>query len=136
MAKDKYHAQVREALENDGWTITHDPLILSYSTADVYPEKLIGAEKEERKIAVEVKSFLEESKVCAFYQAFGQFLICQMAFDYNVITDRELFLAAGLDVYDSFLMKQQMVEDAIEKHELNLVIVDMKTKQVAKWVKK
>jgi hypothetical protein len=27
-AKDKYHQQVRRALEKDGWTITHDPYIL------------------------------------------------------------------------------------------------------------
>jgi hypothetical protein len=26
MAKDKYHDLVRLALENDGWTITNDPL--------------------------------------------------------------------------------------------------------------
>ena len=25
MAKDKYHELVKQALENDGWLITHDP---------------------------------------------------------------------------------------------------------------
>ena len=25
MAKDKYHDLVKTSLENDGWTITHDP---------------------------------------------------------------------------------------------------------------
>ena len=27
-ARDKYHQQFREVLENDGWTITHDPYFL------------------------------------------------------------------------------------------------------------
>ncbi len=28
-AKDKYHQQVRHALEKEGWTITHDPYMLA-----------------------------------------------------------------------------------------------------------
>ena len=28
MARDKYHAQVRIALEKEGWTITHDPYFI------------------------------------------------------------------------------------------------------------
>jgi len=99
-------------------------------------EKLIGAEKEGRKIAVEIKSFMERSKVYAFHQAFGQYMIYQMALDYNAITDRALFLAASLDVYNAFMIKQQMVDDAIEKYGLNLIVVNMKTKQIVKWIKK
>jgi len=109
MAKDKYHTQVREALENDGWTITHDPFLIPYGVStvevDLGAEKLIGAEKEGRKIAVEIKSFIEPSKVYAFHQAFGQYMIYQMALDYNAITDRALFLAASLDVYNAFMIK-------------------------------
>ncbi len=140
MAKDKYHAQVREALENDGWTITHDPFLIPYGVSnvevDLGAEKLIGAEKEGQKIAVEIKSFMERSKVYAFHQAFGQYMIYQMALDYNSITDRKLFLAASLDVYNAFMIKQQMVDDAIEKYGLNLIIVNMKIKQIVKWIKK
>jgi len=140
MAKDKYHTQVREALENDGWTITHDPFLIPYGVStvevDLGAEKLIGAEKEGRKIAVEIKSFMERSKVYAFHQAFGQYMIYQMALDYNAITDRALFLAASLDVYNAFMIKQQMVDDAIEKYGLNLIVVNMKTKQIVKWIKK
>jgi len=140
MAKDKYHTEVREALESDGWMITHDPFLVSYGVSnvevDLGAEKLIGAEKEGRKIAVEIKSFLERSKVYAFHQAFGQYMIYQMALDYNAMTDRKLFLAVSLDVYNAFLIKQQMVEDAVEKHGLNLIIVNMKTKQIVKWIKK
>ena len=62
MAKDIFHSHVRSALEKDGWTITDDPLLLPWGKAPVYvdlgAEKIIAAEKNERKIAVEVKSFL------------------------------------------------------------------------------
>ena len=60
--KDTYHDAVVQALKADGWTITHDPLILSFGGRDVYmclgTERPIGAEKDGRKIAVEVKSFV------------------------------------------------------------------------------
>jgi hypothetical protein len=36
MARDKYHFQVREALEKEGWTITHDPLIIPIGTTRGY----------------------------------------------------------------------------------------------------
>src|SRR5437588_7300958 len=59
---DVYHDAVRHALEKDGWTITHDPLTLSVGGRDIYidlgAEMPIAAEKEGRRIAVEVKSFL------------------------------------------------------------------------------
>lgn len=69
MAKDIYHQLVREALEKDGWTITHDPYILKKKLLgakleiDLGLEKIITAEKGIEKIAVEVKSFIEESLI-------------------------------------------------------------------------
>jgi len=65
--KDRFHQTVRTALEKQGWTITHDPLPLKVGTlkleVDLGAEKLIAAEKENQKIAVEVKSFLRASKI-------------------------------------------------------------------------
>lgn len=44
-----YHEVVKNALIKDGWTITDDPLILSYGDRELYAdlgaEKMIGAEK-------------------------------------------------------------------------------------------
>jgi len=58
--RDIYHDTVRIALQKDGWTITHDPFKLKYGKhklyADLGAEKLFTAEKESRKIVVEVKS--------------------------------------------------------------------------------
>ena len=59
--RDIYHDVVKNALIKDGWTITHDPLILPYGGRNLYvdlgAEVPIGAEKDDRRIAVEVKSF-------------------------------------------------------------------------------
>ncbi|MGD2180718.1 element excision factor XisH family protein [Lusitaniella coriacea LEGE 07167] len=40
---------------------------------DLTAEKLITAQKAERKIAVEIKSFLRESEITEFHLALGQF---------------------------------------------------------------
>src|SRR5438045_800907 len=78
-AKDVYHDAVKNALIRDGWTITHDPYTLSYGRRDVYvdlgAEKPIAAEKDGRKIAVEVKSFIGPSEVHDLEMAIGQYVL-------------------------------------------------------------
>ncbi|MEM8534684.1 MAG: element excision factor XisH family protein [Chloroflexota bacterium] len=60
-ARDTYHEIVKQALIDDGWMITHDPLKLSWGGKDMFvdlgAEQLLAAEKAERKIAIEIKSF-------------------------------------------------------------------------------
>ena len=76
MAKDIYHNIVRTALEKDGWKITDDPLTLKVggrsAFIDLGAEKLFAAEKEDRRIAVEVKIFISASPVRDLEQALGQ----------------------------------------------------------------
>ena len=66
-ARDIYHDTVKLALEKDGWAITHAPFPLQIGkkrlSADFGAERLISAEKELRKIVVEVKSFVGQSDV-------------------------------------------------------------------------
>ena len=50
MAKDKYHREVREALEKEGWRITHDPYKILIGRRKGYIDlgaEIIGAEKED-----------------------------------------------------------------------------------------
>jgi hypothetical protein len=79
MAKDIFHQTVKEALEKDGWTITHDPFILEKGLGakleiDLGLEKIITAQKGTEKIAVEVKSFLKPSLINEFHTVLGQYL--------------------------------------------------------------
>jgi hypothetical protein len=75
-ARDIYHDAVKNALIKDGWTITDDPLHLRWGLKDLYvdlgAEKLFAAEKEGRKIAVEVKSFIGASEIYDLENALGQ----------------------------------------------------------------
>ena len=54
-ARDVFHEMVKQALIQDGWCITDDPLRIRYGGVDTYidlgAEKLIAAEKADQKIA-------------------------------------------------------------------------------------
>jgi len=75
MAKDKYHDLVKQALIDEGWTITDDPYYIKNTAweIDLGAEKLIGAEKDNKKIAIEVKSFLAPSFANEFHGVVGQY---------------------------------------------------------------
>src|SRR5262245_22530288 len=77
-AKNIYHDGVVRALRADGWTITHDPLTLSFGGKDLFVDlgaerAALAAEKEGRKIAVEIQSFLGPSPVRDLQEAVGQY---------------------------------------------------------------
>ena len=78
-ARDILHDIVREALIKDGWLITHDPFTIAFGSRRVYAdlgaEQLLAAEKEERKIVVEIKSFVGLSQISELEKAIGQFAI-------------------------------------------------------------
>ncbi|HEY9707416.1 MAG TPA: element excision factor XisH family protein, partial [Oculatellaceae cyanobacterium] len=72
-AKDLFHEAVRRGLEKDQWTITDDPLELEWEEVkvkiDLAAERLIAAERGEKKIAVEIKSFIGTSAISDFHTA-------------------------------------------------------------------
>lgn len=80
-AKDYYHPVVKHALVKAGWKVTHDPLFLKWAKrklfVDLGAEKLIGAENNQSKIAVEVKSFISDSKILDLEKALGQYILYQ-----------------------------------------------------------
>ena len=74
--RDIYHQLVKEALIAEGWQITHDPYIFETDpqlATDLGAERVIGATRNNEKIAVEIKSFLAESQVSDLEKALGQY---------------------------------------------------------------
>lgn len=102
-ARDRYQDCVRNALVKDGWAITHDPLRLPWGKKDLYvdlgAEQLLAAEKGQRQIAVEIKSFLGRSEVDDLEKALGQFVLYRAILKARE-PDRTLFLAVPDDVLE------------------------------------
>jgi hypothetical protein len=100
-AKDTYHDAVRRALVKDGWTITHDPFPMVWGDqrmfADLAAEQLIAAERANRRIAVEIKSFLGKSLLDDLEKALGQFILYRTVLG-RLEPDREMLLAVPYDV--------------------------------------
>ncbi len=135
-ARDIFHDAVRTALEQDGWTITHDPLKLEFGLGSLYvdlgAERVIAAERRNQKIAVEVKSFLSGSAVSEFHTALGQYLNYRllMAEQY---TEYHLYLAVPLNTYDSFF-QLPFVQSTIQQHQIKLAIYAPEKQEIVKWI--
>ncbi|MEG4335227.1 XisH family protein [Microcoleus sp. AT9_A2] len=137
MAKDLFHNRVKIALQKDGWKITHDPYQLRYGVADVYidlaAEEAIAAEKEGRKIAVEVKSFVGGSTISEFHTALGQFLNYRVAIEVSSEPERILYLAVPTDTYQMFL-RFEPAKTVIERYEIRLIIYNPTREAIDQWI--
>lgn len=135
--RDAIHDIVRNALENDNWTITDDPLTVKVEGGrgveiDLGAEKLIAAEKGEVKIAVEIKSFFT-ALLNTFHQALGQYIGYRDALEENDI-DREIYLAIPEEAYRKILAFPFILR-RIKKYSVHLIIVDIKKEKIVLWKK-
>ncbi|MEG4817492.1 XisH family protein [Microcoleus sp. K5-D4] len=137
MAKDIFHNTVKIALQKDGWKITHEPYQLRYGVADVYidlaAEEAIAAEKEGRKIAVEVKSFAGGSTISEFHTALGQFLNYRIAIEVSSEPERILYLEVPTDTYQMFL-RFEPAKTVIERYEIRLIIYNPTREAIDQWI--
>jgi len=134
-ARDAFHDVVKNGLVKDGWTITDDPLLVRFGGIDQYidlgAEKIIGAEKGGRRIAVEVKSFLGTSPISEFHNALGQFLNYRVALS-NKDPERALYLAVPLETYESFFMLP-FTQSVVQTYQLKLIVYEVKGEVIVKW---
>jgi hypothetical protein len=135
--KDTHHAAVRKALENDGWTITHDPMTISLPDMDLFVdlgiERFVGAQKGNRKIAIEIKSFGRNDRINKFYEALGQVLVYQVALKREKI-EREVWLAIPQKARQG-LFETIIIQETLSHFQLKLVIFDQLNKKIVQWEK-
>jgi XisH protein len=137
MAKDLYHDRVKRALEKDGWEITHDPYEIRVGGVEMYidigAEQIIGAEKENDRIAIEVKSFINPSRISDFHLAHGQFLDYRYALE-DTDPERVLYLAIPSFVYQTFF-SLAFIHSVIQRSQLKLLVYDLEQETIEKWIK-
>lgn len=136
MAKDAFHDHVKEALEKDGWIITHDPYYLKDFNPDweidLGAEKLIAAERGTDKIAVEIKSFSSESFAYEFHRLLGQYLNYSAGLEI-LEPQRMLFAAIPVGVFETDFQRKG-IKISVEKYFVRLIIFNPITKTIEKWV--
>ncbi len=129
-AKDLYHDNVKNALVKDGWTVTHDPYLLHVGKKDLFID--LGAEKDERRIAVEVQSFLGKSEVLDLRNALGQFVLYRHVL-HEEDPDRELFLAVREGVFVE-VFQEPIGDILIRKGALRLITFDEAKEEIRRWI--
>ncbi len=135
-AKDAYHQTVRTALEADGWRITHDPYKVMLGRRkgfiDLAAEKLLAAEKDEQRIAVEIKSFLSPSALDEFEDALGQFLLYKVALE-TTDPSRLLLLAVPNGVYTDFF-DDPFFRTVLSRFGVPLLVFDEQQNTIVQWI--
>lgn len=134
-AKDLIHDAIKNALIKDGWTITADPYELAYQevslAVDLAAEKLFEATRGNRKILVEVKSFVGRCFAKEFQSALGQYQMYLGILEATETPDT-LYLATSDLAYRRFL-QQNVYQMLVERFQLRLLIVDIEKEEIVSW---
>lgn len=136
-ALDRIHNSVRNALIKDGWTITHDPFVISYEEitlfADMAAERALAVERGERKIVVEVKSFTGLSPIQDLKVMLGQYDLYR-GFLELVAPERQLYLAVSDGIYRT-LFEQKAIRVIVSRYDLPLLVVKLPAEEIVSWTK-
>jgi hypothetical protein len=136
-AKDIFHESVKVALQKDGWIILREDWYIELDRGlavyiDLAAQKFIEAEKDGKRIAVEIKSFVSESNMTSFQKALGQFLVYVKAVKKQLI-DWTVYLAIPVDIYNGFFLEFNFIREMVEEYDLKLIVFDPDTKEVVLW---
>jgi hypothetical protein len=137
VAKDYLHPVVKAALIQEGWTVTHDPLELKVGGVDMEidlgAERIIGAERQGQRIAVEVKSFLAGgSAISEFHRALGQFINYRIALRTEE-PDRILYLAVPFLAFNTFF-QLDFPKSVIDENKIKLLVYDTLAASDLLWI--
>lgn len=136
-AKDIYHDAVKNALIKDGWTILADPYTIEYEDDNLYADllatKTLLAEQQERRIVVEIKSFINPSPMNDFQKALGQYLLYRDFLEFSH-KDYELYLAVRNTIFNTFFQRKS-IQAVIKRHQINFIVFNNKQEKITSWIK-
>ena len=135
--EDLFHEAVKHALEKDGWTVTHDPFTIQISETiklkiDLGAENAIAAQRDQEKIAVEIKSFVSDSDISEFHAALGQYLNYLQALE-DKEPDRILYLAVPIETHRDFF-EIPFIQRSLQRYAINMIVYDPIEETLEQWI--
>ncbi len=134
-AKDFYHQVAKQALVKAGWKITHDPFLLKLAKrklfVDLWAEQLIAAENKESKIAVEIKSFISDSKILDLENALGQYILYQKILA-QTEPERTLYLAIPVIPFEELFIEDRFADILLVDNHFKLIVFNPKMEEIVK----
>jgi len=95
-------------------------------------EKPLTAEKNGRKIAVEVKNFLSKREMPEFERALGQFILYRSLIKHSD-PQRGVYLALSYSAHDEFFTIKEGL-NLIKDESLKLLVFDEVTEEINEWI--
>jgi hypothetical protein len=137
-ARDPYYDLVRNALRQEGWRITHNPLRLrlpTYGTQtsqdEAAAEPLLAAEKDERRIAIVVKSLVGHSSMEDLQKVWQLLRLCHMGLR-TTEPDYALYLAVRQTTYREYFVGPAGAQ-LLARQPLLFIVFDPRTETIVNW---
>ncbi|MDQ3249694.1 MAG: XisH protein, partial [Chloroflexota bacterium] len=99
---------------------------------DLGAERIIGAERQDEKIAVKIKSFVGPSVMQDLEGAVGQYVI-YLSFLEQVEPERKLYIAISHPLSIS-AFQNEAVQMLVRRNHIALVVVDVVSEEVVQWM--
>jgi hypothetical protein len=135
--RDFLHETVKNALIKDAWTITADPFRISFGIRKVFVDlgaekSLLAAENGDKKIAVEIKSFIGMSKMNDLENAIGQYIVYR-TYLHEIDPERTLYLAIDSETYAEIFydVSGQILLDV---NQIRLIVVEPDREEITQWI--
>jgi hypothetical protein len=134
--QDLYHDVVRDALRQDGWRITHTALQLK-ARAEARADELwegpwLIADKDERKVAVAVSSFVGRSSPADIIQTWRRLGLSRPRL-HAMDSDRVVYLAIRQATYSACFGEREG-NLLLEKEHMQLIVFDPRTAVIVQWI--
>jgi hypothetical protein len=134
--QDLYHAVVRDALRKDGWRIMHTALQLKAraeaSAGELWEGPWLIADKDERKVAVAVSSFVGRSSPEDILQTWRQLALSRSRL-HAMDSDRVVYLAVRQATYSACFGGTEG-NLLLEKEHMQLLVFDPRAEVIVQWV--
>ncbi len=95
------------------------------------PIQLLAAERDEHKIAVEIKSFTGQSEMNDLEKAIGEYIVYHDVLA-QVEPDQELFLAVSQEVANG-LFEEPLGELLLKNNRVSLLVFEPETEDIVTW---
>jgi len=134
-AKDIHHDLVHRILVAEWWRVTHDPYRIVVGRRNLFvdlgAERILAADRDGRRIAVEVKSFEGQSEVHDLEEALGQYLL-YVPFLRSQEPDRQLYLAVSAEVWQN-IFAEPIGQGVLSEYALRLLVFDPDKERILQW---
>jgi hypothetical protein len=129
-AKNRHHDVVIAGLRAEGWRITHEPFVVALGSYRY--DAALGAERDGRRIAIEIPKVVPETDLPDFQRAIGAYALFRLVLKDQDPT-RELFHAAPEGVYRG-IYTEPLGDMMVSSLSMRLIVFREEDGRISRWI--